>query len=38
VPEKRKAEAVKNALEGPVTNMCPASILQRHENCKIFLD
>jgi len=38
VPEKRKAEAVKNALEGPVTNMCPASILQRHKNCKIFLD
>jgi len=38
VPEKRKAEAVKNALEGPVTNMCPASILQRHKNCKIFMD
>jgi len=27
VPDKRKAEAVKNALEGPVTNMCPSSIL-----------
>ena len=38
VPEKRKAEAVKNSLEGPVTNMCPASILQQHNNCKIFLD
>jgi glucosamine-6-phosphate deaminase len=38
VPERRKAEAVKNALEGQVTNMCPASILQRHKNCKIFLD
>ncbi|MHC4463299.1 MAG: glucosamine-6-phosphate deaminase [Planctomycetota bacterium] len=38
VPEKRKAEAVKNALEGQVTNMCPASILQRHQNCKIFMD
>jgi glucosamine-6-phosphate deaminase len=38
VPEKRKAEAVKNALEGQVTNMCPASILQRHKNCKIFMD
>ena len=38
VPEKRKAEAVKNALEGPVTNMCPASILQQHDNCKIFMD
>ncbi|MGB2807774.1 MAG: glucosamine-6-phosphate deaminase [Sedimentisphaerales bacterium] len=38
VPEKRKAEAVRNALEGKVTNMCPASILQAHPNCKIFLD
>jgi glucosamine-6-phosphate deaminase len=38
VPEKRKAEAVKNALEGPVSNMCPASILQTHDNCKMFLD
>jgi len=38
VPEKRKAEAVKNALQGQVTNMCPASILQRHPNCKIFMD
>ena len=38
VPDKRKAEAVKNALQGPVTPMCPSSILQQHENCKIFLD
>lgn len=38
VPDERKAEAVKNALEGQVTNMCPASILQQHQNCKIFLD
>jgi len=38
VPEKRKAEAVKNALEGKVTNICPASILQTHKSCKIFLD
>lgn len=38
VPDRRKAEAVKNALEGEVTPMCPASILQRHDNCKIFLD
>jgi glucosamine-6-phosphate deaminase len=38
VPERRKAEAIKNALEGEVTNMCPASILQRHQNCKIFMD
>ena len=38
VPDERKAEAVKNALEGEVTPMCPASILQQHGNCKIFLD
>ena len=38
VPDERKAEAVKNALEGEVTAMCPASILQQHGNCRIFLD
>lgn len=38
VPDKRKAEAVKNALEGEITPMCPASILRKHENCRIFLD
>ena len=38
VPDRRKAEAVRNAMEGPVTPMCPASILQQHGNCKVFLD
>jgi len=38
VPDERKAEAVKNALMGQVTHTCPASILQQHEDCKIFLD
>lgn len=38
VPDLRKARAVKNALEGPVTPQCPASILQQHGNCSIFLD
>ncbi len=38
VPDLRKAEAVKNALEGPVTPQCPASIVQQHENCEVFLD
>jgi glucosamine-6-phosphate deaminase len=38
VPDLRKAEAAKNALEGPVTPRCPASIVQRHENCEVFLD
>lgn len=38
VPELRKAEAVRAALEGPITPNCPASILQRHANAKLFLD
>ena len=38
VPDRRKAEAVRNALEGPVTPDCPASILREHENCSMFLD
>ena len=38
VPDTRKAAAVKAAVEGPVTNMCPASILQTHKDCRLFLD
>jgi glucosamine-6-phosphate deaminase len=38
VPDARKAEAVRNAVEGPVSNLCPASILQRHAACHLFLD
>jgi len=38
VPDERKAEAVQHVLEGPVTNMWPASILQQHSNCHAFLD
>lgn len=38
VPDLRKAEAVRMALEGPVTNMCAASMLQRHPDCRTFLD
>lgn len=38
VPEARKAEAVRNALEGPVCPEVPASILQRHPDCRLFLD
>lgn len=38
VPETRKAAAVKNALEGPVTNLCPASILQNHDAAYVLLD
>jgi len=38
VPDLRKAKAVKCAIEGPVTNLCPASILQQHKGCFVFLD
>ncbi|MBQ9087548.1 MAG: glucosamine-6-phosphate deaminase [Lentisphaeria bacterium] len=38
VPDLRKAEAVKAALEGPITNMCAASMLQKHPDCTTFLD
>lgn len=38
VPELRKSIAVKDCLEGQITPICPASILQTHPNCHIFLD
>lgn len=38
VPDQRKAEAVANALTGPVTPEVPASILQNHDNCYMYLD
>lgn len=38
VPDERKATAVKCAVEGPVTSNCPASILQTHRECMLFLD
>lgn len=38
VPDLRKAEAVKNSVEGPVTPEVPASILQEHPDCHLFLD
>ena len=38
VPDERKAVAVKNTLEQPVNNLYPASILQNHSNCFLFLD
>jgi glucosamine-6-phosphate deaminase len=38
VPDERKAQAVKGAVEGPVTNTVPASILQRHANATVYLD
>lgn len=38
VPDRRKAAAVRAALEGPVDPMTPASILQRHSDITIYLD
>jgi glucosamine-6-phosphate deaminase len=38
VPDSRKALAVKNSLQGPVTPNVPGSILQQHPNTHLFLD
>jgi glucosamine-6-phosphate deaminase len=38
VPEARKAEPVRAALEGPFTTACPASILRAQGNAVLYLD
>ena len=38
VPDLRKAAAARAAIEGPVSNLYPASILQRHPNATVHLD
>jgi glucosamine-6-phosphate deaminase len=38
VPDSRKAMAVKDSLEQPVSNLYPASILQLHAHCTCFVD
>ncbi|EAQ77275.1 glucosamine-6-phosphate deaminase [Blastopirellula marina] len=38
VPDERKAIAVRNTVEGPVTPEVPASILQTHAEIALFLD
>ena len=38
VPDDRKAQAVKGTLEGQVSNLVPASILQNHDDTSIYLD
>ena len=38
VPDARKAVAVQRAVEGPVTPDVPASILQEHPRCDLYLD
>ncbi|HVK57918.1 MAG TPA: glucosamine-6-phosphate deaminase [Candidatus Kapabacteria bacterium] len=37
-PEKRKADAVRNALTGPISTHCPASILRKQKHCTLLLD
>jgi len=37
-PDQRKAQAVKDCLEGPVSNMAPASILRTHARVTMYLD
>lgn len=38
VPDERKAVAVKNTVEQKVSELYPASILQLHADCTLFLD
>ncbi|MFO0959813.1 MAG: 6-phosphogluconolactonase [Isosphaeraceae bacterium] len=38
VPGPRKADAVLNALKGPIQESCPASALRRHPGAVLYLD
>jgi glucosamine-6-phosphate deaminase len=38
VPDERKAQAVRNSVEGEVSPKTPASILQKHNHCTLYLD
>ncbi len=38
VPDRRKAEAVRASVEGPVTPQVPASLLQTHPQTTLYLD
>ena len=35
---KNKAQAIKDTIEGPINEKCPASILQRHKDVTIYCD
>ncbi|MFT5105529.1 MAG: glucosamine-6-phosphate deaminase [Verrucomicrobiales bacterium] len=37
-PDERKAKAIRDGIEGPVTNLVPCSILQQHADTHVFLD
>jgi glucosamine-6-phosphate deaminase len=38
VPEARKAQAVRAALQGPISPACPASVLRSHNHLRLMLD
>jgi len=38
VPDARKAAAVRDTVNGSVSPLCPASALQQHPQCTLFLD
>ena len=38
VPDARKADAVAAAVDGPITPLCPSSILRTHPDCTLYLD
>lgn len=38
VPDARKTRAVRDALHGPISTACPASILRTHRNAVLWLD
>ena len=38
VPEARKAKAVRSALEGPISTICPGSLVRTHPNATVYLD
>jgi len=38
VPGPQKAEAVRNALEGPLATVCPASLIRTHPDARLNLD
>jgi glucosamine-6-phosphate deaminase len=38
VPGATKRDAVRQALDGPIGEACPASVLRRHPDCTLYLD
>jgi glucosamine-6-phosphate deaminase len=38
VPGQNKRKAVYNTINGPVSTTCPASILQKHPDCRFYFD